>query len=110
MSHIITAYQYHRDVESMACDIVEEHGHDRDAIIDAVHEWVDGSQWVIYTARARKVLEFSDNDEAGPDSLGWEDFAAGATGWADLYSRGAYFAMCADVSEVIERILGGVAA
>lgn len=102
----ITAYEYRRDVETMALDLVEEHGHDDDAMDDAVHEAIDGSHWVIYTYRARKVLEFSDNDEAGPDCCGWEDFAHGATGWADLYTKGAYYAMRADLSEKIEEILG----
>ena len=96
---------YLSDVESMAADIIEEHGHDHEAIYDAVHEWVDGSEWVIYTHRARMVLEFSSNKEAGPDELGWEGFAAGATGWADLYTRGAYYAMSADVMKKVHELL-----
>jgi hypothetical protein len=100
-----TEYEYFRDVETMALDLVEEYGHDDDAMDDAVHEAIDGSQWVIYYYRARLVLQFSSNDEAGPDEMGWETFVDGATGWSDLYTRGAYFAMRADVSEKIEEIL-----
>lgn len=96
---------YLSDVRSMAVGIIAEHGDDDDAINDAIHEWVDGSQWIIYTARARKVLEFSSNDEAGPDSMGWEGFVSGCNGWSDLFTRGAYFAMCADVSEAIHELL-----
>lgn len=106
-----TAHEYYRDVHSMAAGIIDEVGTDEYAeYSDAIHEWVDGSQWVIYTYRARKVLEFSDNDEAGPDSIGWEGFASGCNGWSDLYTRGAYFAMCADVSEKIDEMIAERAA
>jgi hypothetical protein len=100
-----TAHEYFADVFSIAQDIVAEHGDNEDCIQDAIHEACDGSQWVIYTYRARKVLEFSSNDEAGPDSMGWDGFASGCNGWCDLFTRGAYFAMCADVSEKVQELL-----
>ena len=100
-----TAYEYFNDVESIARDIVDDLGDNLDDLGEAVHQWVDSSQWVIYTYRARKVLEFSNHDEAGPDEKGWDGFAEGCTGWSDLFSRGAYFAMCADVHETVQSLL-----
>lgn len=100
-----TAHGYYNDVRIIARDILDDLGDDLDDLSDAIHEWVDGSQWVIYTYRARKVLEFSDNDEAGPDSMGWDGFASGCNGWCDLFTRGAYFAMCADVHEAVDSLM-----
>jgi hypothetical protein len=106
-----TAHEYYSAVNSIAAGIIEEVGTDEYAeYSDAVHEWVDGSQWVIYTYRAQLLLTFSSNSDAGPDEIGWEGLVSGCDGWSDLYSRGAYFAMCADVSEAIDRILDEAAA
>jgi len=101
-----TAHEYFADVASIAREIVAEHGDSDDYIHDAIHEACDGSQWVIYTYRARKVLEFSSNDEAGPDEMGWDGFSEGCDGWVDVFTRGAYFAMCADVSEKVHDLRG----
>lgn len=100
-----TAREYFADVESIAADIFAEYGDNEDEYPDAIHEACDGSQWVIYTYRARKVLEWSGNDHAGPDSMGWDDFTMDCTGWSDLFTRGAYFAMYADVFEKVGEML-----
>lgn len=73
-------------------------------VCDRITESVDGSQWVIYTYRAQLVLQFSSNDNAGPDECGWFAFTEGCTGWSDLFSRGAFYAMVWDVNEAIETI------
>lgn len=106
-----TSLEYFTDVNRIAKDIIKEVGTDEFAeYSDAIHEWVDGNMWVIYTYRAQLLLTFSSNSDAGPDSIGWEGLVSGCNGWSDLYSRGAYFAMCADVSEAIDRILDEVEA
>lgn len=101
-----TAHEYYTDVHSIAAGIIDEVGTDEYAeYSDAIHEWVDMNMWVIYIYRARLVLTFSNNDHAGPDAMGWEGFVSGSDCWSDLYTRGAYFAMCADVYEAIEQRL-----
>ena len=100
MGEWATEHEYRESVKTIAEWIIQEHESYEDRH-DAVHEAVDASEWVIYTGRAQKVLEHSGNSDAGPDSLGWEDFVADATGWSELYTRGAYFAMAQDVYEAL---------
>ena len=100
---MVTQREYYESVKTIAELAIDETAEGNfDDISDAVHEMVDGSEWVIYTYRAQKVLEYSGNEEAGPDSLGWEDFVSGAMGWSCLYSRGAYYAMVQDVHEAVD--------
>jgi hypothetical protein len=95
--------EYYTDVKDMARELVkscrEGEIEDQDALQDRIHEDVDGSQWVIYTARAQVVMLVSDNDGAGPDECG-----AGGFEWKDgvPWSQLAYFAMRADLVEQIE--------
>lgn len=99
-----TRHEYHTDVQDIAEEI---HGQWKDEgpsgdfdVHTAVHESVDGSSWVIYTAQARQVLDFSDNDcaifeEMGPQE--WED-------WSTAFSQSAYFAMTRDVWEALHEL------
>jgi len=65
---------YYQDVEGLADDLIEriKDGEipDRDAFGDALHETVDGSGRVIYTAQAQRGLLASSNDDAYFEELG----------------------------------------
>ena len=95
MSDDITKSHYRDDVRSIAQDIFDRAMEDAEGNVDDIHdEWtdwvhedVDGSQWVIYTHRAMLVVtQYSDNNNHGPDEMGWSVFADGATGWSDLFT------------------------
>ena len=94
--------EYYGDIRSMAEDLAKEIKtgtiETREDLMDRIHEDVDGNQWVIYTRRAQVVLLVSDNDSAGPDSLGAEGFD-----WKDgiPWSQLAYFAVEQDLIEAL---------
>jgi hypothetical protein len=93
--------EYWADVRCIANYIAVEECSDEN---DAIHEAVDGSQWVIYTHRALRVLQYSRNHDAGLDEMG-KDLFAGVEDMSTLYSRAAYFAMAADVRDAIVRVV-----
>jgi restriction endonuclease Mrr len=99
--------EYYASVQDMAEDIVSGC---RDGTItdihSAVHEAVDSSHWVIYGDASRKVLLYSGNETAGPDEMGWDGFAHGVRSFSELFTRGAYYAMMADVIERLDDIDG----
>lgn len=70
---------------------------------DAIHESVDGSQWVIYHGRARFVCAVSQNEDAIVDQLGSDAFA-GAVSLQECITRAAYWAMLADVQDVLGEV------
>lgn len=91
---------YFATVESIAEDIVDRYpcaDDDHDERCDAVHENVDGSEWVIYYAKAADVLQFSEQD---PDM---EEAATlnGDRGFDMLQCVAAFMAMEADVYDAI---------
>jgi hypothetical protein len=91
---------YWSDVEAIARDVYDEIGDDDGEAYDRIHESVDGSQWIIYTYLARKVLEHTDNDDA------WEaigDLPTGR-GFDAIVSYVACAAMIADVSDKYREI------
>lgn len=70
---------------------------------DAIHESVDGSEWVIYHGRARAVCQWSQNEDAIVDQMGSDAFA-GAVSLQECITRAAYWAMLADVQDVLEEV------
>ena len=93
---------YFRSVRGLASDVVDAA---LAAIIDGetvdldemVHQSVDGSAWIIYTARAKTVPQWSDNADA------WEDFGELPEDNAETFI--AYCAMERDVTDAVrERI------
>jgi len=94
-----TAHEYYSDLADMAKELREQERDRSDfELSDAIHEYVDGSQWVIYTYRARLVLEFSDNDCAIFDEMGSQEWSD----WSTAFSQSAYFAMVRDLYEAFE--------
>jgi hypothetical protein len=101
MSNEITEKEYWSDVEAIAESVIqrEHEGEDR---YDALHEEVDGSQWIIYYYRAGKCLQFSSNEDAIFDDMGDEAFK-GCASMGEIHTRAAYYAMRRDVEEYIDR-------
>lgn len=101
MNTDITEKEYRADVDSYAIEVrdrVRDEGVDE---YDAIHDAVDGSQWVIYTYRARHVLMFSSNEDAFFDEgIGFH----GINSAGDLYMTMAYWAMRADVAEALAEL------
>lgn len=89
-----TSREYWATVNSIAAEAMEQ---PEDGRYDFIHESVDGSYWVIYTHAARKALEFSPNERALFDNEGDQTVSDFTT----LFTRGAFYAMCADVNEAI---------
>ena len=98
MNDDITEINYRANVETRAKEVlkrVRDEGVDE---CDAIHDEVDGSQWVIYTYRARHVLLFSRNEDAIFDEgVGIGEYKSAG----DLYTAMAYWAMRADVAEAL---------
>jgi len=100
-----TREEYYNDVCSYAADLRARcrKGEIRstDALREDVEEMVDGSCWIIYTARALAVLGFTRNEDAAEDAIGWEGLCEGAGSFDELVTRKAYYAMLADVEAEI---------
>ena len=97
MSDNETSYSAYREA-------VEEIGKEARAardVSDAVHEGVDGSWWTIYTHASIAVLAHSQNDDRIFDDMG-SDALSGCDSMSEVYTRAAYYAMCADVHEWID--------
>lgn len=69
---------------------------------DAIHESVDGNYWVIYYHAAAQCVQYTDNEDAVCDVYGDEPFT-GCTTISEAHTRTAYFAMCQDVWDYINR-------
>ena len=93
---------YWESVRDIAEDIAGEPDLTADDVSDRVAESVDGSQWIIYTWRARLVRSLSDHGDA------YEEYGFGfmrdADDLDDIITRAAYLAMHDDVREVFDRI------
>ena len=98
---------YWESVRDIAQDIATGHpaeayanDDDRtDDLSDRVAESVDGSQWVIYTWRARLVRSLSDHADA------IEEYGDLGGDLDTILERAAYLAMHDDVRGVLDRIL-----
>jgi hypothetical protein len=70
--------------------VVADYGEDADRY-DAIHETLDGHEFVIYTRKARQVVAHSDNPDHMMDEFGSDCFG----GMFD--ERRAYWAMMQDI-------------
>lgn len=95
---------YFRSVRGIADDIGAEalraiiEGDSYD-LYERIHESVDGSAWIIYTARAKTVPQWSDNADA------WEDLGADC---AQTPEQVAFWAMRADVTDAVRERLESI--
>lgn len=103
MMEDITHRDYWNEIASIAESVFGEcKEYERDPS-DVLWEWVDGHSWIIYTYKATKVMEHTDN----PDSY-FVEIGEGLSGdsWGEIVSKLAFFAMLADVQESQEWIDG----
>ena len=92
--------------ETIAEEAMEQSGNDtteaKEIINDSLlHETIDGHQWVIYYSYNLDVLKHSDNEEYMIDNLGGASEVLDSSGLNGLHSALAYWAMYADVQEII---------
>jgi hypothetical protein len=66
----IESHEYWAEIEALAKSVSEEARKYRRDIHDALHDTIDGHQWVIYPAYHFDVLRHSPNDEAYFDEMG----------------------------------------
>ena len=118
----MTSQQYWVEVQQLSAAIVSESANytdcntlesfDEDTIRDhifdsALHETIDGHQWVIYYAYNLDVLQYSANSKYMVDELGVE--YAGQVlkdrGLSGLHSALAYWALYADVMGALDDAL-----
>jgi hypothetical protein len=93
--------EYQTAVNNLATEALAhalDHGEDTDSY-EHVHELIHSSPWIINTNQNKKVLVYTDNENAYLDAYGLEpaDFKHGIP-WAKF----AYCAMVADVHEKID--------
>lgn len=106
-----TRREYYQEITRAARDILVDAANEFDSydearewIYERIWEYVDGSQYVIYTAQNLKVLVASDNwlaieDAAAEGIVGEADLA----NFTNIMKEAAFFAVRADLTEAIER-------
>ena len=113
MSDLNCEFDYTKQIEAIARDLVkeamEQSDNDRDDAEELIndsllHETIDGHQWVIYCSYNLSVLQYSRNDDYMIDNLGEESAveALKSGGLSGLHTALAYWAMYADVQEALE--------
>jgi hypothetical protein len=96
---------YVEDVDGLAKDLKRQIDEgeitDAEELSDRMHEAVDGTQRVIYTAQAQLGLVFSNNSSAYADEMGEEGLVRdGDVNWSGMM----FMAMQQDVIEELERL------
>ena len=94
---------YWESVRDIAEDIAQDHDLSEDNVSDRVAESVDGSEWIIYTWRARLVRSLSDHGDAC-EEYRFDDLAHASDGLDAIITRAAYLAMHDDVRDLLDRI------
>ncbi len=117
-----TSVEYWKEVSSIAECLVSASADytdcnttdtfDKDTILDhindsALHETIDGHQWVIYYAYNLSVLEYSDNADYMVENLGNEEagYILKDKGLSGLHTALAYWALYADVYDALSNTL-----
>jgi hypothetical protein len=93
----LTESEYQDGVKEIADNIREaiKSGElEKGDVDDRLHEDIDGHGFVIYTAKAQCVVMHSKHAD-----LLFEEGSIEAKDWNDLFTRGAYYAMCQDVRD-----------
>lgn len=93
--------EYFSECQSIAQEIVKECDGDRDAAYDALHERIDGHEYIIDTHKALMVLVHSQHDNQLFEELGSTEFDDSTS----AFTKMAYFAMHADVLEYLDPLL-----
>ena len=119
MTTINTSKDYFEIVDSMAHDLaaeaMQETDNNKDDALELLndsllHETIDGSEYVIYNHYHLPIIQYSDNCDYMADNLG-DDCVAYALkngGIQGLHQAIAYWALYADVQEVLEEKLDDI--
>lgn len=105
--------EYYTEINNIAAELVseamEQTENDCDAAEELIndsllHETIDGHQWIIYYSYNDEIISHSSNDEYYRDMYGNEDIGriVADQGLDHLKTIIAYWAMYADVQEVLE--------
>lgn len=94
----MTRTKYLNEIESIAEQVREAVAEDDMDESDAVFEWVDSHQWIIYYAHNLDVLRHSRED---PQE--WRHLAEDGAGWRDVIQAMAFDAMRGDVRAELNR-------
>ena len=123
MTDLNTQYDYNKEVNSIAEDLVNDamftaKDENEDMEFDELkeiaeelindtelHQTIDSHQWIIYTAYALPVIQYSPNDDYLIDNFGNEEasFILANSGLNALHTAIAFWCMYADVQEQLEQ-------
>jgi len=98
-----TSQEYFADVAEIAKEALRQEREEGADAYDALHEGVDGTQWVIYYWRQALVLQFSSNEDAMFDA--GADLSS-CKSWGEATQVAAFYAMLADAQEALEELRG----
>ena len=90
--------EYREEIERIAADAVQESEEYHTDLEDTLHQMIDGHAYIIYTHNAYKVREHTQNWDSYHDVYG--DKVEGEH-IDQIVTQYAYFAMCADVREIL---------
>lgn len=105
--------EYYKEVNSIAENLIAEamaeYDNDAEQAMDDItdcrlHEAIDSHQWIIYNSYNLSIIKHSDNDEYMIDNMGEESAteALMSGGLSGLHQALAYWAMYADVQELLQ--------
>lgn len=113
MTDLNTQMDYNTEINSIAADLVQRAVSENDNREQAeeeindymLHEDIDSHQWIIYTAYALPVIQYSPNDDYLIDNFGNEEasFILANSGLDALHTAIAFWAMYADVQEQLNQ-------
>jgi hypothetical protein len=103
MAQDITGSEYWSEVRSIAESVKQDVRENEGDVSDAVHEAIDGHQWVIYTGYNLDVLKHCSDESAGIDEgLIDANAALAEGGLSKLAAQLAYCAMERDVYDELD--------
>ena len=102
----MTRSDYQQEITELATDILNNSNCDYDYYYDAVHETVDGHEWIIYYAHNTEVIQHTYNDRAYEDVYSSEELGelVKDKGVLGLNTMIAYFAMAQALLEEINSL------
>lgn len=109
----MTNLEYQANIQSIASEIVTElkqGGYDPTDIYSAVHEVVDGHEYMIYTHYHEKVIRQTTNEDAYLDVYSSEDLGEliQHKELEGVIQARAFFAMTQDVSDALHELKDGL--
>ena len=99
----MTLSEYIQEIKSLATDIIAESADSDVYMTDMVDEYVDAHQWIIYSCHNIDVLKHSKNADYAC-SMG---LLGEVSHWDRLLTVSAYYAMRADIIDVMQDICIG---